>query len=161
MVVVRIWPGANSYQIPKSVSALGTRGDDQYSCRLVSRKCNKGQAHPSLGRSLPARPRLVIISRVPSWSTRLHDSRGYPSGSTRLNPVTVVKISVTVCSEHQEGIRGITLVGFPLDVSVKVNPGKSPSVVFTLAGLHDRSFVEGGKRGITLVTHNRLAVPQR
>ena len=39
---------------------------------------------------------------------------------------------------------------FPLDVSVKVNPEESPSMVFTLAGLHDISFIGGGERGITL-----------
>jgi hypothetical protein len=38
------------------------------------------------------------------------------------------KVKVTVCPKHQDGIRGLTLVGFPFDVSVKVNPEESPSL---------------------------------
>ena len=76
---------ANSDQIPKSVSALGPRGDDQYSCRPVSRKCNKGQGHPSLGRSLPARPRLVIILRVPLGQPDFTPLAGTPRGRPNFN----------------------------------------------------------------------------
>jgi hypothetical protein len=53
---------------------------------------------------------------------------------------------VTVCLSHQEGIRGITLVGFPLDDPVKVNPEESASMVFTLAGCATEALSEVGKR---------------
>jgi hypothetical protein len=57
--------------------------------RLVDLRQGPG---PSLSwGGLPAQPCHVIISRVPSRSTRLHISRGYPSGSTRLQPGTGVK----------------------------------------------------------------------
>ena len=94
MVVSAIGPGGPSDQISKSLSVLGARGNEQslrycWPRRPVSRTCDKDWND---------RPRLVVISRVPSLVTRLHSSRlkgtrGYPSGSTRLHPTCVVVTS--------------------------------------------------------------------
>src|SRR4051812_39189959 len=73
-VVVRVKrPEAYSNHIPKPVSVLGARGDDQCSGPPVPRSYDKGLAHPSPGRSLPAR------------SCRVDNSRGYPWGRPDLS----------------------------------------------------------------------------
>ena len=54
------------------------------------------------------------------------------------------------------GIRGITLDGFPLDVTVKVNMEESPSISSHLRGCTTEASSEVVKEESPSVTHNRL-----
>jgi hypothetical protein len=72
-------PEAYSDHISKHISVLGARGNDQCSYRPVSRTYDEGQAHPSLGRSLPARSCRVMKTRgYPHGQPDFNKSRGYP-----------------------------------------------------------------------------------
>ena len=113
----------------------------------VSRTCDKGQAHGP-----PARPRLVI-SRVPSRSSRLLLSRGYPSGPTRLYfsincEVTVTLYGNCVFITPRRNPRNHPR-GLLLDAIVKANSKESPSMNSHLRCC--RHCTIGGRvRGITL-----------
>ena len=91
----------------------------KYPNRLVDwERAVTSRAYDTVGPVVPSRglvtrtgndrPRLVVISRVPSLVTRLHSSRlkgtrGYPSGSTRLHPTCVVVTSKCLQTHDTSG----------------------------------------------------------
>ena len=132
---------SDQYPNPLGVFSNSQRRTGFLSLRLGNtRITNRDQAHLSPRWSPPALTfRHNNLSRVPSWQARLHIS---PRVALRVDP-PATKVKVAVCPKYREGIRGITLEGFPLEE------------------LHDRSLSEVMKEDSPSVTHNRIAILQR
>src|SRR3989337_635008 len=93
--------------------------------RPVSRTCGKGHECPATPRNHHSGTTQAPVFTTLAFQAHAGTPQGrpaYPSNSVK---------SKYPCVHNIRGIRGITLVGFLLDVSVKVNSEVSPSM-----GLH-------------------------
>ena len=121
VMVSAIGPEAHSNQISKSLVPWGCGNEQRLTIDVTPSPRLEDLRQ---GPRMPGHASYSSLGTI--QATRLHITRGYPSGSTRL-PSNSVKSNYP-CVHNIKGIRGITLVGFLLDVSVKVNSEESPSM---------------------------------
>ena len=118
-----------------------------------------GPSLSSAASACPAAPRNYLSGTL-TVNPISHLSR-VPLGVDPTLPGDCSKSKVAMCSLHQRGIRGITLVGILLDVIRQGEPGGITLDGPHLRGCTTKSSSGRGERGFTICNHQRCAILQR